>query len=472
MIENKMKLRNTVVWCCMIIIIMFCGAFFPAMTYISLILSALCALFIAKIFVRTRTIGVAEGMILILAFQNFAIGVGAHMVGNSDDSLKYLTQIPFLVIAIIFVILKINLYKNKKALHMNKPEKAFQILLLCILLSAIIGRGSVQSMLVNIRNLTVFFMAFEIGRYSIRSEEDLHELEYFVLKISLFLLFCGIIILVAGYPLYKAIGIKEVYIAKGAPIIQEGLDDRFHTTLYKTQYTRMGSLFYEPINLAYFYAMTFLVAWFGKWSFHLQKKVFYILFTGLGLLLTFGKGGYMIVAAVFLCTYGQKVYKFLLRQFSKKIIKRLTIGTIILLLVAFSVWYYLYIGAAVKPHFEGIIRTWASVLKKPLGYGLGTGGNAAMTFGAKIDWLGSGGETALMSFMYQLGIQGIVAFSICIILTCVNFKNNNPEMMMYCYLPFILLGISLLQDNTFTPQCIVLFMLFQGGAKNLTDNKK
>ena len=84
-----------------------------------------------------------------------------------------------------------------------------------------------------------------------------------------------------------------------------------------------------------------------------------------------------------------------------------------------------------------------------------------------MDWLSSGGETALMSFMYQLGMQGVLVFAICLTSTHIDFKNNDFRMIMYCYLPFILLGISLLQDNTYTPQCIVPFMLLQGGAKKI-----
>ena len=38
-----------------------------------------------------------NGIILLLAFQNLAIGIGAHSAGNYDSSLRILTQIPILV---------------------------------------------------------------------------------------------------------------------------------------------------------------------------------------------------------------------------------------------------------------------------------------------------------------------------------------------------------------------------------------
>lgn len=463
--RKNITIKKISAWFILLLICMLFGTTSDVATYISILLSVLCASVIAESFTKCPSVGVPKGIVVMLVLQNFIIGVGAHAAGNSGNGLKFLTQIPFLSIAVIWAMLQLKM----KKLHRNRnlPQRWFHLLLCCIALSALIGRGSVQAILVNIRNLTVFFMAFEIGQYSLQNASSFHEFERFLLKIGLIVLVVGIIILISGYPLYKAIGIKEVYIAKNAPILKDALDDRFHTTLYKTEYTRMGSLYYEPVNLAYLYAEIFLVAWFGGWTHSVSRRVFYILISGVGLVLTFGKGGYMIVGAVFLCIYGQKLYRFLMRRLSKKTVKKLTISTLIVVLTAFCIFYYIYVGAAARPHFEGIIRTWASVLRKPIGYGLGTGGNAAQSFGAKMDWLSSGGETALMSFMYQLGIQGVLVFAICLTSTHIDFKNNDFRMIMYCYLPFILLGISLLQDNTYTPQCIVPFMLLQGGAKKI-----
>ena len=119
-------------------------------------------------------------------------------------------------------------------------------------------------------------------------------------------------------------------------------------------------------------------------------------------------------------------------------------------------------------------------MKQPWGYVLGTGGNAAQTFNSSNgDWLETGGETALMSFMYQIGIQGILA----LILTMLSMTNIRKKQFfrkedkdigrligIFNYIPIVLIGVSLLQDNTFTPQCIVVYMFVIGALKNMTQN--
>ena len=125
-----------------------------------------------------------------------------------------------------------------------------------------------------------------------------------------------------------------------------------------------------------------------------------------------------------------------------------------------------YIGAAIRPHIWGIQNTWENVLARPWGHGLGTGGNAAQILGGanSEDWFGSGGETALMSYAYQIGLQGVLCFILCVFSTAVQKAN---EFTPFFYIPIILVGVSLMQDNTFTPQCITAFMLLQGGVNKV-----
>ena len=191
------------------------------------------------------------------------------------------------------------------------------------------------------------------------------------------------------------------------------------------------------------------------------------------LILTFGKGGYLITAIVFIYAYAQKALGFLKKTLGQKNIRLLGICLIIFAGTAFSIYYYQNIGAAASPHFWGIMQTWQSILKRPLGHGIGNGGNAATLYGssAAVSWLASGGETQLMSFFYQIGIQGGLIFILCVIKTMLppqtrtHFGNE-----IFIVIPFALLGLSLLQDNTFTPQCIVLFMILQGAANRIYSN--
>jgi hypothetical protein len=235
----------------------------------------------------------------------------------------------------------------------------------------------------------------------------------------------------------------------------------------------MGSLYYEPVSLAYFFSFALLVAFFGSWTSSWTKRVIPVAITGFGLLLTFGKGGYLIAALAVLCIFATRVLGLMFRRLPRKVHVAISVLCMLLGTAVFSIWYYQNIGAAASQHFWGIIQTWGSVTQRPWGYGLGTGGNAATILNGSDQWLATGGETALMAFMYQLGIQGILAFIWCVNRTRSSFAEKNNFYSLFAFLPVILLGISLLQDNTFTPQCIVPFMLFQGGvfANTKTDNK-
>ncbi len=472
-----MKKKGFILYFVIIIVIMGIGSMNKILTYPSMLASVILAIMLGRAFVNKPNVDMCEGIILLLMFQNFSIGLGAHYLGNTDSSLKFITQIPFLTIFTIWFIITLHDLKRKNE---DKASKFFGVLLICILFSCIINRGTVLAILTNLRNMTVFYMAYVIGKKGIRSEIELGKFINFLIKIASIFLVFGVVLLITGYEGYSLIGIKEVYIAKGVSNVRDSLDGRFHTTLISKQYTRMGSLLYEPVNLAYFYAAVSILTIFGRWTKNKFKKVFFSLVSIIGLILTFGKGGYMIFGIAISAYYLGIFIKAFLGKINSKLAFKITTIFCVISVTVFCIYYYKNIGAAVSPHFWGIERTWKSVVKQPWGYGLGTGGNAAQTFNSSNgDWLETGGETALMSFMYQIGIQGILA----LILTMLNMTNIRKKQFyrkedkdigrligIFNYIPIVLIGVSLLQDNTFTPQCIVVYMFVIGSLKNMTQN--
>lgn len=460
-----MKINRTMILFFCILIFIFLGALSEYLIFIALILSALFAVIIGN---QDKSAYIPLGIMYLLVFQNLCIGIGAHISSNTSELLKFLTQIPFMVIFIIWLVSQI---KYKQILNLDKTRKMFIFLIVCIGFSFLTGRGSILSILINLRNLTTFFWVYEIGKNNLDSK---HELNIFITKflaLARMVLYVGIILLIFGYDLYKIIGIKEVYIAKGAPIEGERLDGRFYTTLISKQYSRMGSIYYEPVNLAYFFAAAVLVTLFYKWTEDKKKIFINRVLMILGLILTFGKGGYLLVGGIIMCLCLEKFIKCIWKNSSRRLVQKLTLIVSIILIAMFSIYYYKNIGAAASPHFWGIILTWNTVMSNPIGYGIGTGGNMAQVFNGKTDnWFETGGETALMSFMYQIGIQGIIALLLCFSTMSIKTEGKSNFERIFVYLPYILLGISLLQDNTFTPQCITIFMLLQGAAKANFEN--
>lgn len=442
-----------------ILLIIFLGAISRPMTYLALLVSILWTAMVLHVRHGKKSADLCNAIVLVLSLQNFAIGLGAHIAGNTNDSLKLLTQIPFMTVAIIWVI---DCFFKKKAL--DKARKFFIILLFFIFISCVFGFGSVQSALINIRNMTSFFMFYEIGRSNISTSQSRKEYIKFTLELSFFLLVAGILLLVGGYNLYKIIGIHEVYIAKSAPFDKSGLDGRFYTSFFSNKsYVRMGSLYYEPISIAYYFAFCFLMSLYANpWKGN-AGHILSILLTGVALFLSGGKGGWMIAFLGICCITGEKILRTFLKQ--SKMIRKIIIGVGIIGTFLFVKFYISHYGLAVLNHIWGIMNTWQNVLQKPYGHGLGTGGNAAQVLSSTAgDWLSSGGETALLSYIYQIGLQGGLAFILAVLSTKAKLpkEKTGKEQSIAFYLPFILLGVSIMQDNTFTPQCVASFMIFQG----------
>ena len=450
-----------------ICVFIFAGAANRKMTYISLIVTIVFSIILANISVKTKSVNICKGVLFLLIMQNLCIGLGAHIARNTDSSLKLLTQIPFLTTAVLWVL---TCAIQKWRVENESLRVCFVALIVCIVISFFISRGSIQAMAISVRNMTVFYMAYEIGSRNINTEEKKDDFIQFFVKSGLVLCVIGIIILFGGYSVYKFLGIHEVYIAKAAAFTEGGMDGRFYTSLFSQKsYVRMGSLYYEPVNLAYYLSMCFLCALYkNPWKNNAVMKITSIIFLGVGLFLTFGKGGYIIATGTIGCVFAEKILKKIKGHIGVPIVIVIGAGVI---MVAFCIYYVNNVGLAVLNHIWGVQLTWKNVLKQPYGYGLGTGGNAAQVLGSLSDaWLATGGETALMSFMYQIGVQGVLFFVLNFIYMSKTQTTSKSDFeRMFFYIPYILIAISLLQDNTFTPQCIIPFMLLQGAH---TANKK
>ena len=452
----------------------FLGAAHRALTPAAIICAALCGASLSAEYVKRPSYETCAGILLLLCMQNFCIGLGAHLFGNTDESLRYLTQIPFIVVFCVWA----GGAASRKMEKLSPQSFCFVLLLAAMAVSLTLGRGTLTATLVNVRNLTVFFMGFSIARYNLKESGQFKKFAAFFMGLSAAMFAAGAVLLIAGYPLYEAIGIHEVYIAKAAPFEEGRLDYRFFTTLLYTQYTRMGSLYYEPVNLAYFFAAALLVSLLYRWTNNGRVRFAACLVNGAGLFLTFGKGGYLMAGTALMCVAGERVLKALCAALGIRTNQRTpyVAATAVLggvLFVLFCIYYVRNIGAAVLPHFEGIVKTWQSVLKRPFGYGLGTGGNAAIALGGEglfSDVLAAGGETGLLSYMYQLGIWGCAIFSVCVFSLSAGGEGR-AYYMLFAYLPLILLAVSVLQDNTFSPQCILPFMFLQGAARAVKSEK-
>ncbi len=402
-------------------------------------------------------------LITLLAVQNLMIGVGAHLSGNMSENLSYLTQIPFVATTVLFC----SLVRERLNLPViDRLNRHFFVLVGWALLMCLVGSGLFLVKVIVLRNLTTFFMAFCVAKECLAQQE--HRSTFY----RQFGILCALVALVGivlygqGVDFWMEMGLEEVYVAKRAPInLLSEWGGRFTTSIDGVHsVNRMISTYYEPVNLAYLLAAG-LICVGASWPKSVGRSLVMLL-VGVGLIFTFGKGGWVVTGAY-------AAFLVLRRVFWKRAGSYWELSKCLVLVIAGAavvlIAYYIFVGGAVRPHFWAIINTWGNVLENPLGHGMGTGGNAANAFGdLSGDWLSSGEESALMSFAYQIGIPGVLL----LFLTIKDISTSNPLSISSLKgaslfsLPFVLLAVSLLQDNTFAPQCIIPFMCILGAFSN------
>ncbi len=392
------------------------------------------------------TFGIPLMCIFLLVFQNLVIGLGAHIGGNQGDNLSYMTQVAtvFLFINGGFILL------NEK---MNKIIILILLILFYFFANILLVDVPLINKLVYVRNYSLPLMVYLVARkhLSFSSIKDV-KLLYFLkslYKLSVFVAIMGIILYVMPFPVWKAIGISEVYIAKGDSSIVDGFNGRFLTNFIEgISIYRMASIYYEPVNLGYFFVASIVVTILLYQLTSNKKYLFMILFFIVMQIMTFGKGSYILTACLIIIYF---MYC-LLRDFgfAKKI--SFVLPSIVLyvgIFLALQLYYKLFSGSAVSPHFWGIEQTVVSIKQNPFGYGLGTGGNFAangMDFSA-------GAETGLFALIYQVGIP--VFLLILAIYIFIAIRNFRYGMILCAVIPLSLLFVSIYQENTFTPQCFV-----------------
>lgn len=447
------------------------GTFSIAVVYgtfsIGLLGTFLAAIFITNI--ETFKSHISISIVIVLCLQNFVIGVFGRLGGQSS-SLSFMTQIPFLFLAFIFL----SLFIQKK-IKIDKLYKPMFLLALVILFATRNG-GGISNILVQVRNLTAFFLAFEVFSYCGKNEHDFKKFSKQFLSLGIFMFIMAFILYIGGFSLYEKLGIANVYTAKGLP--GEGvyfLPPRFTTEIFDIPITRMGGLYYEPVTLSYFFSAEFIGAIILPWTKNISKKIGLSVIFGIALLLTGGKGGMLIAAALIFTYICTKIGGSNVTPIKIWII---TIFTVFIFTI-FSKFYASNYAGPAGAHFTTITDTWSVIKQSPLGHGLAQGGfnESDVSFDNQ---MATGAESALMSIGYQLGILGMGILGL-VFVTMTNqvmrfsYRVNrlsNSYYYMIAFIPIVLFGTSVFQLNTFTPQAIIPFMALLSGAFTTPNNSQ
>lgn len=440
----------------------FLGAYFH-IEFFAVALSILISFVFVACSNSTKRVWVSTCLWLLL-FQNTMIGLGSHWGGNLSSDLSYLTQIPTLLIAVVFLASLIASVRNNKENGGRFFSKWVLLLVATIAVLFFIGNAPITSKLISVRNLLMFYMAYEVAFTQCQKDGGylsvLKQLSVVAVVATVF----GVIMMLQDVSFWESIGIYEVYLAKQSPIEAGTLGGRFYTSLNGvTDVLRMGSFYYEPVNLAYLLLAGLLASCF-LWK-SKRISIFFPMLIAVGFVLTFGKGGYMLLAFLILVFFCNKALSSLARtagrdmRFPSYLICLIVIGTAAYL-------YYILIGGPVRPHFWALEQTLSSIFANPVGYGLGMGGNMSI---AGSDY-SKGAESAIMTFAYQIGIFGVI----CVFMSLRDIAKQAPSGQSFSasiayYIPLALFAVSILQENTFSPQCVfpmmVLTASLQGFAR-------
>lgn len=449
---NVLKIKRRNLYIIVTILMMIFAAMTNAATYLMLVIISVMFFYVNWNSVNGNDILIPKMAISLLLFQNFAIGIGAHMTGNFSSGLSWLTQIPTIFIAMAY--LSIVLKK-----HIHKSELVFFIYLLFCLVFFFMGNGGVVAKVTYFRNFTIFFMAFRIGKHYINTRDRFLQFIDFFMKLSIIAVVFGLIGWFIGKSFYQSIGVLEVYKAKQYTAYRDGLPGNFRTLFFGNWVDRFASLYYDPVNFSYYMALACLIAFMSR------RKALFIIFV-ICEMLTFGKGGLLILGLSLMCVLVQKLFS----RYNAKLTRSLII---IMAIVAMAALVYIIQTKYANDfgtynHFYGMITGINGVIRNPLGHGLGSAGNLIKTVEINSQEVS---ETGMINLAYQIGVLGVALFSYLFLSTAhgafLNYKKDKEQLCLLCsFLPFVLLVVSIFQENTYTPQCVVPYMLLIGGACN------
>ena len=432
--------------------LMIIAAMSNATTYLMLIVLSIIFLCVNWNSVSANDILVPKMAISLLMFQNFAIGIGAHITGNFSSELSWLTQVPTLFISMAY--LSIILKK-----HFHKKEFVFFLYVTLCLVFFFVGNGNLVARITYFRNFVIFFMAFRIGIHYIDTKDKFLQFIYFFIKLSIVAVVFGLLGMILGKSFYQSIGVLEVYKAKHYTAYRDGLPGNFQTVFLGVWVNRFASLYYDPVNFSYYMSLACLVAFISK------RKALFLIFV-ICEILTFGKGGLLIFGLTLICVIMQ-------RFFSRYNAKAVRILIIMIAIVAMAALVYIIQTKFTNDfgtynHFYGMSTGLNSVIKEPLGHGLGSAGNLIKTAQLNSQEVS---ETGLINMAYQIGVLGTALFCFLFLSTAKGAfwaykKDKEPLCLLSSFLPFVLLIVSIYQENTYTPQCVVPYMLMVGGSCN------
>ncbi|MBW5447127.1 hypothetical protein GE107_13775 [Cohnella sp. CFH 77786] len=423
-------------------------------------------------------------LIFVVMVQYFVIGVGGNWVHSEhsvNELLLLLTKELVSGIAFAFLLLKkgnaVKLSLSGIAMH----EWVILFFLGWVLVSFVLTDAPLNVSLAYIRNFVMLFVLYGIGRIVDLRPGNFKHYFYFLTAAMCALSFFGLIELTFFTNRFweEVFHVSRLYMEKTGEryheLVRNGLPLMWYTVLGHFQPRRLVSFYMEPVNLSYFYVIPASLLFVKTWMSASKKPLLaaLLVFNAGAFLLTFGKGG--ILAFAITCCATVVFLRFPDKAYWK------TCGVAAFLVFLAYRGTKSFISGSADNHFVAIASVFSNVFDYPLGNGIGVGGNYSRVLGGSgVDWLGSGGESALASMTYQLGIPGLLLMTLFFMGVSFSLykkagRVSDPLQRAFAYMmsaaAFSLFIGSIFQENAFTPHANVLFMLSAGLAVNLVNRE-
>lgn len=408
-------------------------------------------------------------MSLIYVFQNTYLGLGLNFANNINyDNISLA-----IASSSLFGIMILGIYfvqnRSLKKTFKYKHEKYGLALIIVSIIYIGVGGINLSSALAYERNILLMVLIPIIGR--LMAKDHLDTLIRYIFIVSMIIVIFGVIgnflSIHTWYDFFHADAIIEAKVNTPGSLNGYLKPGFWTTTVFKIQVNRMVSFFYEPVNLAYFLAVAMILAF----SF---KNVMLTVIFGVGLLLTFGKGGYIIVF-ITLLTGG------LLKEVRTKKVYFWIIIVVISVVSVFSILYIKFFPGATLPHVWGIQSIPNNLISSPLGHGLSAGGNFASIYeGSSLySTMDTGSESGIGTLVYKMGLPGIILilcyfiyFGQALFQQFLDSKGKYKGLYLLTSGMIISLLIGMVfQENAMGPQANHLLLLVCGACLNRSENK-
>ncbi|WP_315112825.1 polysaccharide pyruvyl transferase family protein [Clostridium intestinale] len=470
-IENKYKIS----FAFLLILTLICGIFFNNIVqYLLLVVFVVLSVYL----LRLRDEKVFLYINIFILFQNILLVILSKYINTTSFNIIILNKE---AIVYLGVLIYFPLFIFKKKITLNLADKIAIIACIFFTLYLLIFPViSMKASLASYRQYLIIFVVYLFGRIIDLDEEKLFKVTKLFITIFLITVIFGFFEYIVGNKIWINMGISDYLAHKGNLKyinLKTGIPKSFYTYdlyfLLKVAMRRMASTLVDPVIYSQLVAYCFTIIFFCKNIFknpNIRRIALIIL--AIGLTLTFGKGGVIIL--IISIVYGL----ISLKNKNKIIIYIIMITSVIIGL--FVVINGIKANTSVARHLEGFTESFKVMFSRPQGYGIGVNGNFIKLFGA--DTFKSIGEGE--SFIGKVAVEtGIIGLFLMITFFVALFKEINRKSYISKELNLFNITLSGLLIATFIASmfsvsvmsftgCSFIIMIIGCVIRNMEANKK